>query len=270
MELHEYFSGKGFLSSDIMESISIIRLENVEWFTLAADTNTVLMDCATAVVKIVKTTQMEAKAVAVRVMLRSCGTFQGVILLTERGMVVEGRTLARSLIENAFCVAALLNNPTEFIQKLKDDSAASKKHQSKYIIDKKLVDDTSANNLKNVINAIDRNCKILNPKAVSELGPLNKLYLSYQRLSNDAAHPTAKSLEHHVLTDAARSNWRYKWGPGGQGENAATLYHAISAAIPIGIGITEMLKDETGIDEFRTKFRDLMDRYYKMPPVPIV
>ena len=34
---------------------------------------------------------MAAEAVAVRVLLRSCGTLQGVILLTERGMSAEGR-----------------------------------------------------------------------------------------------------------------------------------------------------------------------------------
>jgi hypothetical protein len=106
----------------------------------------------------------------------------------------------------------------------------------------------------------------MSPKKVAALGPLLKEYLSYQRLSDDSAHPSAKSLHRHVLTDTTRSRWAYKWGAGDQGENAATLYHTILAALPIGIGITQMLNDTNG----NATFGDLANRFQSMPPVPVV
>src|SRR5689334_22729147 len=111
MDFPEGFEEDRFLSLGVTRGIANVRAENVEWFKLAVDTNAALMRAAITGTGTVKTTSMAPEAVAVRVVLRSCGTLQGVILLTERGMVAEGRTLARSLIEDAFCLAALVAEP---------------------------------------------------------------------------------------------------------------------------------------------------------------
>ena len=75
---------------------------------------------------------------------------------------------------------------------------------------------------------------------MAALGPLIQEYLFYQRLSDDAAHPSSKSLHRYMVTGGSRSGgWSgYKSGAGDQGENEATLHSAILAALPIGIGIT--------------------------------
>jgi hypothetical protein len=49
-------------------------------------------------------------------------------------------------------------------------------------------------------------------------------------------------------------------------ENAATLYYAIVAAISIGVGITQILKDKEG----NSKFSALSDRFQAMPPVATI
>ncbi len=266
MDLDEGFEEKGFLSAGITNGTARLRAENADWFKLAEDTNAAFMRTAGAATSAVKTTSMTPEAVAVRVLLRSCGTLQGVILLTERGMVAEGRTLARSLIENAFCIAALHDNPAAFKKMLREDSEASRHQQGKFIIAQDLIaSGATRDKLQAAIDAIDK-ADIMSPKKVAALGPLTKLYLTYQRLSDDAAHASAKSLHRHVLTDAARSGWRYKWGAGDQGENAATLYHTILAALSIGVAITQMLKDTNG----NAAFADLANRFQSMPPVPVV
>ena len=107
---------------------------------------------------------------------------------------------------------------------------------------------------------------IMSPKKIAGLGPLINQYLAYQRLSDDAAHLSAKSLDRHVLTDEARSGWRYKWGPGDQDENATTLHYTILAALHIGVGITQMLKDMDG----NAEFGDLSKRFEVMPPVSVM
>ncbi len=266
LDLHEGFEEKGFLGTGITNGVSTLRAENSDWFELADDANAAFMRTAAFATSAVHTTSMAPEAVAVRVLLRSCGALQGVILLTERGMVAEGRTLARSLIENAFCIAALHDNPTAFMQMLKEDSEASRRQQGRFIIAQELITSgASRKKLQAAINAMDK-AEIMSPKKVAALGPLMKQYLSYQRLSDDAAHLSAKSLHRHVLVDAARGGWTYKWGAGDLGENAATLYHTILAALPIGVGITQMLKDMNG----NAAFGDLAIRFQSMPPVPVV
>ena len=264
MDFPEGFEEEGFLSVGVTNGIVSLRAENADWFKLAEDTNAALMRTAIAATSTVKTTSMAPEAVAVRVLLRSCGTFQGVILLTERGMVAEGRTLARSLIENAFCITALLVNPAATIEMLKADSDASRRNQGKFVLAEQLVAaGAKRDKLQATIDAIDKKAEIMSPKKVAALGPLQRQYIFYQRLSDDAAHPSARSLHRHMLTDALRSGRIYKSGAGQQGENAATLHSAILAAIPIGVCITEMLKDTEG----NAVFSELADRLQAMPPV---
>lgn len=266
MDLHEGFEENGFLSAGITNGIAHLRAGNADWFKLAEDMNAALMRTAKATASAVKTKSLAPEAVAVRVLLRSCGTLQGVILLTERGMVAEGRMLTRSLLENAFCIAALNDNPDTFMKMLKEDSEASRHLQRKFINAKDLIASGAKREmLQAAIDCIGK-IKLMSPKRIAELGPVETMYLAYQRLSDDAVHLSAKSLDHHVRTDAARLEWNYKWCIGDQGENAATLHYTIQAALAIGIGITQMLKDTSG----NAEFGDLCSRFQSMPPVPTV
>jgi hypothetical protein len=268
VDFPDRFKEEGFLSTGIKNSIVSVRAENADWFDLAEDTNAVMMRAAIAATSAVKTTSMAPEAVAVRVLLRSCGTLQGVILLTERGMVVEGRMLARSLIENAFCIAALLAEPAAILKMLKADSEASRRQQGKFALAERLIaEGAQRDKLQSAIDAIDKKAEIMSPKKIAAMGPLFRQYLFYQRLSDDAAHPSSKSLHRHMLSDASRSGWSgYKSGAGDRGENAATLHSAILAALPIGVGITQMLKNKDG----NAEFGDLAERFQAMPPVPPV
>lgn len=266
MNLYEGFQKQGFLSEGIANGIPSLRAENAGWFKLAEDANLALMAAAIAAMKAVHTTSMAPEAVAVRVLSCSCAAFQGVILLIERGMVAEARMLARSLIENAFCIAALHDNASTFMQMLKDDSEASRRLQGNFIIAQNLIESGAARDkLKAAIDAIDKT-DIMSPKKVAALGPLMKQYLAYQRLSDDAAHLSARSLHRHVERSPDRSGWRYKWGAGDQGGNATTLHHAISAVLGIGVGVTQLLKDL----ESNAAFGPLADRFASMPPVSVV
>ncbi len=266
MDIDEGFEENGFLSAGIANGIANLRAAEANWFKIAEDVNAALMRTAKAATAAIKTKPMTPEAVAVRVLLRSCGTLQGVILLTERGMVAEERMLARNLIESAFCIAALNDNPDAFMKMLKQDAEASRHRQRKFIIAQDLIDKgAKRDQLQAAIKDIDK-LEIMSPKKIAELGPLVNQYLAYQRLSDDAAHLSVKSLHRHVLTDAARAGWNYKWCIGDQGENAATLHHTILAALAIGIGITQMLKDKNG----NAAFGDLSDRFQSMPPVPVV
>lgn len=255
MNFHEGFQ-EGFLSSDMTKATATFCAENAEWFELAGKVNTALVRAAHTAAKVARADKMAPEAVATRLLMRSCGAFQGALLLAERAMATEARVLIRSLIENAFCVAALLENPETFMQMLEKDHNASRLRQAKFILAEKLTgDDTKKGKLEKLIAMLDKG-GIMSPKEVATLGPLTKLYLAYLRLSNDAAHPSATSLERHVLVAPDRTGWRYRWGAASRKENADTLESAIIAALSIGIGITQLLGDKRG----NAAFGPLSDR----------
>ena len=145
MDLYEGFEENGFLSASVSSGIANLRAEGADWFKIAEDMNVALMRTAKGATEAATSKSMTPEAVAVRVLLRSCATLQGIILRTERGMVAEGRMLARSLIENAFCIAALHDNPDAFMEILKKDSEASRQTQRKFIVAEKLIDEVPDN-----------------------------------------------------------------------------------------------------------------------------
>jgi hypothetical protein len=266
MDWRDGFDESGYLSEGSTSYVPAMRGEIADWFVLADDVNKALMRLAAFGMNATKTSAWNPKAVAVRTLLRSCGTFQGVILLTERGMVAEGRTLARSLIEDAFAIAALHDKPDEFVKMLKNDSNESRRLQAKFMTAEQLVTDPAARDkLKAAMDKMEKT-DILSPKKVAALGPLMRQYLSYQRLSDDAAHLSAKSLDRHVHAMPKRVGWHYKIGPGSAGENAATIHHAVLAALPIGIGITQMLGEPEG----NQIFAGLAERFHALGPVQVV
>ena len=265
MSLYDGFEENGFLSNGVATGVAGIRSENATWFRLAEDTNATLMRAAVAGARTVKTTNWSRDAVAVRIAIRSCGILQGVVLMTERGMVTEGRMLARSLIENSFCMAALVDNAAAFLDMLREDSEASRRNQGKFIIAQKLGDsNVDRQKLQAAIDAIDKAAAIMSPKKVAALGPLLIQYINYQGLSDDAGHVSASSLHRHVQRHPDGSGWDYRWLVGDQGENATTLHRTLLATLPIGIALTQILSDSAS----NVAFQALAERFRIMPPVP--
>jgi len=236
------------------------------WFALAEDVNLALMKAAIFGTENAKSGSMSREAIGTRVGLRSAGTLQGAILLTERGMVAESRMLARSLIEDAFAMAALHDKPDEYIQRIREDSNESRRNQARFIEAERLLNDNAASlRLKATIEAMDKGA-LLSPKAVAKMGPLTAQYLAYQRLSDDAAHTSARSLDRHVNANATRTAWNYRWEPGTAEENAATLHSVVLAALPIGIGLTQILEDRAS----GALFGSLVERFQAMPSVSMI
>ena len=261
--LEEALRKTGFLSPVMSSDLTpMIRSSNQELFHLAEDTNLALMQLAhTATQKAVGVLNWSKESLAARILLRSCGLLQGVILLTERGMVVEGRTLTRSLLECSFCVAALLKEPDAFIDLLKRDSQASRRRQGKFIIDFSLGAGTfDKEKLKSSIDEIDKTFKNMDLKSVAALSPMIDLYLEYQRLSDESAHLSARSLQRHLVTEDKKII-AYQSGPGNPEENAATLHRAVMASLPVGIAVCDLFQNLAG----NTVFEKLAERFVLVP-----
>src|SRR5713101_7073425 len=77
---------------------------------------------------------------AARLLMRGMSAFQGAIVMAERGMTTEARTLARSCFETVFCLGALRKDP-RFVEAFTRDDASRRKKLACALL--KLDDDSS-------------------------------------------------------------------------------------------------------------------------------
>lgn len=238
------------------------------WLVLAADVYAALLLAANeAMDRTQGASNWAPEAVAVRLLLRSCRNLEGVILLCQQRLVVESRTLARSLIENSFGVAALQSPDAarSYLQMLRDDSEESRRRQGKFILENLPSAPGDLARLKQVIDAMDRSLKTISPKQVAELGAMFPQYLGYQRLSDNSAHATATALHHHVAVSSDKA-WCYCFDRGTDGQIAATIHYALLAALAVGIGVSHLL----GTDNSNAALHRLSERWREMPPVETI
>lgn len=244
--------------------INKIRRESAAWFSLADDVNIALKRLVNLAWNQIESTSMDPLAIGVRTLMRTAGMYRGALLLTERGMTSEARTLIRSVLEGAFAVAALIKNPEPFIEILKDDYEKSRIQQARFIKEQNLVSDKET--ITNLIKVIEKPGKFefMSPKGLAGKGVLLTQYLFYQRLSEDSAHISIKSLNRHV--QRLGDGWCYRLEPGSVEENEASLYHAISAVLAVSIGMTGLLE----FSDLNQEFAALSDRFAEMPTGAVI
>ena len=114
---------QGFLSPEIAAWIGKHRAENRAWFSLAMDLNSV----AQQELLLLEVPLEDSKAVlATLLFVRGLSSFQAAILLAERGMTQDARTIARSCFESVFCFGALRKD-RDFLGKFEKHDVHSKK-----------------------------------------------------------------------------------------------------------------------------------------------
>src|SRR4051794_17675502 len=90
------FRESGYLARASEELIPAIRSLSADWFELADRANRVFQGITMRGLETIKGTSAEPKVIAAFLMVRSASLVQGAILMAERGMAVEARTLIRS------------------------------------------------------------------------------------------------------------------------------------------------------------------------------
>ncbi|MDR6530312.1 hypothetical protein J2800_001048 [Caulobacter rhizosphaerae] len=252
------FVKNGFLADAASEWIADYRAANAAWFTLATDLSEILQEVAFLATEQCHGTSFERDTVAAFLLLRGLQTFQGAVVMAERGMAVESRILTRSLLEDAFCMAGLHDNPDDLLKMIRDDHDASRKGKAKVILHNG-IEGADARALNDLIKEI-QGVSYFSPEAASKLGPLKRQYLLYKQISDDAAHPSANSLKRHMNVASDRSGWNYRWGPNTDEEIKDALNAAILCAIPLGVAITQMLD----MTELNSKLGDVAEQYRKL------
>ena len=208
---------QGFLSPDIQAWIGKHRTENRAWFALAEDLNRIGQ--RQLALQNIPADDNQAFLTAL-LFMRGLSGFQGAILLVERGMTQEARTLTRGCFETVFCLGAVRKDPA-FADAFVRDDASRRQKLARLLL--KLPDDSSgldAGHIEKLNGFLDDlaqsglQSEPLQIARAAELAGLTDIYDTYYRsLSNDAAHPSVTALNRHVSADESGLIKGLRWGP---------------------------------------------------------
>ena len=210
----------GFLSPSLAGDCARIRADFSPWFDVAEDFNRHAMRVLPSLQPGVDSND---GLVVALLFGRALTTFQGVLILAERGMLGDARTLVRAASEAAIVLAAVVADPTVCEQLIDDHFRHLKKMRNAWLEDGQAVAVMSKEQVDAVRAALadaerDRpSVKGGNPMSLeplSKIGGTLALYNAvYRSMSGDAAHVTADSLNRHALADADGRVRGLKLGP---------------------------------------------------------
>jgi hypothetical protein len=190
----------------------------------------------------------DPKLLTMLLLIRTLSNFQGVILLAERGMIVEARTLGRCCYENAYVVSALQKDGDEFVKAMLSDEMHVRKGTSRWFLDDPArlehVAGGEAQLKKNIENIEAEHRKTVGYKfdQIAERAGIADLYIWYKQLSWDAAHPSLQALGRYFDADEQGGNQTLRWGPDCKQEEVGdTLSLCLSAVFCVWLVCAEQL-----------------------------
>lgn len=255
------FVEMGFASEETRKSIADLISTNAEWFDLLNEVIRSLQITALKACETVKGSPSDKLPLSLLVLHRANGHLQGAAILLERGMVVEAQTLLRSLLETALIMVGLRDNYETVKAMLIEDMDAAIKGQAKIILKQGITHDIEK--LEERIKKFGR-VQNLSIDKLAELGPLKELYLLYRILSNEAAHPSSRSLRRHMGVADDTASWNgYLIGPSGPADVAETADQLIMTGIALGISFQQMVEDI----ENNKKLGEIAERYSQIRDV---
>jgi Family of unknown function (DUF5677) len=243
----------GFLSPEMEPMVAQCRKQNAIWFALAEDINRTAQATLT---KYQIGPEISAQHLfGFLLLIRTLSNFQGGLLMAERGMVVEARTLFRCCFENVFWLGALLKDGDQFISDIMGDEVASTKSKARWVMqDPSRLEFSGPNAVARLQARVDEMEKAWGKVSGQKLedaakrGRLGDAYIYYKVLSGDAAHPSVSAMDRYVQRDR-NSITGMTCGPF-LAEVSGSLNCGCQAMIAAGVAITEMLGDTEHNKEF--------------------
>lgn len=195
-----------YLGPDPQRMMQQIRGRAPGWFLLADDVATFCSDLVPRIQPNINDGQQVLSTVLYRRVLSS---FEGVLLLAERGMHTEGLNLRRGMLEALFVLGAIWQQPDlvrtyvqndqhrrrDIYKNLRQTSPESRKRVSAWIADEEL--DRAIGELIQVTKGVT----YLSVAQFAQAAKLYDVYLTDYCLLSEAAHHVARDLERQVTVD---------------------------------------------------------------------
>jgi hypothetical protein len=263
------FQTDGFLSGDLHIFINQSHIDFREWFELVANLNKTVFQALTNLHPLKDNKQQLTAAL---LFSRAVQSFQGAVLLAERGMISEARTLVRNCAETAIVLAAV-GKDASFVLKLVE---SHQKHSSQLAKALSTNPDAATElspftlaSLQRVMDSVDElfpngqpNSYILKNVA-TDVGLIGLYDTVFRGISGDAAHPTIGALTRHIYQDEAGEICDLRFEPV-QEDLPHTLSMATSTLLHTLMPISEVFKKpefERIVVDFLPKWKLLQAQY---------
>jgi hypothetical protein len=235
------------------------------WFDYAMDLNRIGLD------RQAQTLETEKAAFAMHaIFVRTHQSFQAALLLIERGLIGDARTVLRSGVEGAIAIAALGADPA-FV-----DSLVEAYHYHQRKIARVLLDNPDYHapygaeeiavmqRVKDEIDAMEtvsgRKLQDVNWADVAGKHCRDLYHLLYRLFSNDGVHTTLSTLDRYVEVDGNMRITAFKAAPDGVG--AAEV---LSGACLLFFWAADPFANTVGRPDVSAQLKDQLARFGTMP-----
>jgi uncharacterized protein DUF5677 len=206
---------RGFLSARLGKWTASRRQRLKKWFGFIDQMNRAAGKMLAAVEPDPKKNQELCAALLYR---RALQTFQGSILLAERGMIADALTLVRSCAETAVAMGCFATD-AKFIDSLIEDDASHRLTYANAILGDEYLREPltpqEISNLQKVVSAITSKYPNKRPRSINWAdaaiqGRMPVLYdMIYRTTSGGATHVTLNALDRHVVAGKAKQRLPY-------------------------------------------------------------
>jgi hypothetical protein len=263
------FEQDGFFSPELDQFRDAMRTTDPSkpWFDYALDLNRIGLD----LLRQAKTVRSDNALFTMHgIFVRTHQSYQAALLLAERGLIGDARTVLRSGIEGAIAIHALAADPT-FVQRLIEAHHINQRKIARLLLNNpQYLARCSAAEIaamQRVVADVDAMEAAPNPKlrdinwADVALKYCPDLYqLLYRSFSSDGTHATLSSLDRYVITDINKEITAFKAVPDGEG-----VVEVLSAACLLFVWAADPLAAAVDRPDITAQIKEQLQRFGTLP-----
>jgi len=255
----------GFLGESMKEWINEIRSKYSDFFELAIDMNEM---CQKVMFDLDVHNRNSQEIIIASLYIRCLSTFQGLVLLAERGMMAQARILARSLMEALFTLCALSKKSQLFDVFIKEDKRNRLTYLRKYreFHGGKLPENVSQEEIEELEKELETEIKEngiqkRRTEQWADDAGMKSWYLTAYPVLSDSVHTKVRDLEEHLWIDEKGEVSELLWGPDNRGidkiimTGIEAMHYALGSTL-----IFFRLQRDGEMKELRSRFEKLISR----------
>ncbi len=188
--------------NDNAKWIELVRSKSASWFALADRLSSLGEQIASIETEFDSEEGLaDYRTLTLLFFFRSASNFRGTILMAERAMIIEARTLARSCGECAICLAGLKFDPEQWRSMLHDELASRKGRAKLLARNENWLNPDDVDRLRAFVEKIEAEGTLsrLDFSKIAINAGIEIFYLLYRQLSADAAHPSIEALNRYII-----------------------------------------------------------------------
>jgi Family of unknown function (DUF5677) len=256
----------GFLSPQFEDWIKRHRFKHAEWFSLCERLNRFAQRF---MLSFTAPRRDRRLVVAATVFSRIVSHFQAIILLAERGMILEARAVRRAALEATFIIGALLKDEKFIDDYAKDDEIRRKKsikalvkQSDKELSELGVVREDLQNQLQEIDSTLSKEgIRELTVRGIAQRAQMEGHYETLYQLLCRTVHTRVKDLEGDIVMDAEGWPDQICWGPAEPAAIEEMLYSACDImfiALRAAIDLSTLSVDGSSFTALQSDYTKLL------------